>query len=63
MSHYRPLIPISSLLAASGDTFDISSSAKMMEDAGEDLLRAKPSPVTTFFRRIGQVTVVDAGPF
>jgi hypothetical protein len=27
----------------------------MMEDTGEDILRAKPSPVTTFFRRIGQV--------
>ena len=28
---------------------------KMMEDTGEDILRAKPSPITTFFKRIGQV--------
>ncbi len=27
----------------------------MMEDAGEDVLRAKPSVVTTFFKRLGQV--------
>ena len=27
----------------------------MMEDTGEDILRAKPSPITTFFKRIGQV--------
>jgi hypothetical protein len=26
----------------------------MMEDAGEDILRAKPSPITTFFKRVGQ---------
>jgi len=28
---------------------------KMMEDTGEDILRAKPSPITTFFKRIGQM--------
>lgn len=27
----------------------------MMEDAGEDVLRQKPSMVVTFFKRIGQV--------
>ena len=27
----------------------------MMEDTGEDVLRAKPSAVTTFFKRLGQV--------
>ncbi|TRY79926.1 hypothetical protein TCAL_07066 [Tigriopus californicus] len=26
----------------------------MMEDTGEDLLRAKPSPISTFFKRLGQ---------
>ena len=28
---------------------------KMMEDAGEDVLRQKPNIVVTFFKRIGQV--------
>ena len=28
----------------------------MMEDAGEDVLRAKPNMVVTFFKRLGQVT-------
>ena len=27
----------------------------MMEDTGEDILRQRPSVVTTFFKRIGQV--------
>jgi len=27
----------------------------MMEDTGEDMLRAKPSAITTFFKRIGQM--------
>jgi len=31
-----------------------ASKGKMMEDTGEDMLRAKPSPITTFFKRIGQ---------
>ena len=33
-----------------------ASKGKMMEDTGEDMLRAKPSPITTFFKRIGQVS-------
>ena len=28
----------------------------MMEDTGEDILRQRPSVVTTFFKRIGQVS-------
>ena len=33
----------------------------MMEDTGEDILRQRPSVVTTFFRRIGQVRKSDYG--
>ena len=32
----------------------------MMEDTGEDILRAKPSPVGTFFKRVGQVRFIES---
>ena len=32
----------------------------MMEDTGEDVLRQKPNVVVTFFRRLGQVTILKS---
>ena len=31
----------------------------MMEDAGEDVLRQRPNMVVTFFKRLGQVRILD----
>ena len=36
---------------------------KMMEDAGEDVLRQKPSMVVSFFKRIGQVRQIFQQPY
>ena len=36
----------------------------MMEDAGEDVLRQRPSMVVAFFNRIGQVCeIIQLSPF